>query len=474
MRATLAKRKQTPRFLSAEISQQVEFFKKDIILSFETETLFHAKSQPNTIQRPSILQKSYTNTYSDKHPTHCFEDADVLGVFNRTQTISARNIDVFAVNRDHNKAYFLFLKPKAKKVDKGIRIWLLSGQNGYVLFNPSESTLQFITSAVITRKSKELSILFNGSESNYSIKSFYPSDKKSDAINNFLDYIFDRNDQESFMMFIRSIQAFGTTPPICHYTLPFLRSVIENPQFLFLISMSSISRKQTDSNPQFLPSYIRICGHNLCTVTELMTYTYFNELKNDSSGICRSNSFMTSLLSWQIRHDVVYQEFLTSIDTSSDLILSFFECFESLKPLSPLSMYFLHVLFTKAQQMFTDPMAPYISISAILFLRVMIPHVMNNAKSSDVKALQFLINFDQTKDCVNSSYFERLKVAIYNKHYDLMPENLELIKAGFATSDDITEIIKMVESQASLLASTFQKYDFVSLIEQFQKDNSAK
>ncbi|KAH0788082.1 hypothetical protein GPJ56_007913 [Histomonas meleagridis] len=436
--------KQQGRIILSKIEEELPLFEPYYILSFEEEKIFYFQRKPHPNAQKSILYKKEKppRNYEKFHPSYSVANNSLMKIFRTSRIKNIKDIDFFDLPSEHCSSYYLLLRPKGT-FSSSKNVWFIHTQNGATFYYVEEDTVDIIpdlTSIVISGKTLT-AIQSDDEKKQFDIRHFTQA---RDLLNQTKSI-----KQSSFHLYALSILVYNTMP-LSRQTRSFMRSIVENPQYLYLLSQIQYAREDYDSS-NYCFAWIGACGFYLRTLLPLLLFINFSELSTPSL-VLRSNSFLTYLLTTVIKTDPSFQLFLDAMcNLPNDSVVEYFADEFSKIEFQPLSRFILHCIYTEALRRFPNTGAEYFAVSGVIFLRLMSPRMFEATQNKAVMSqISHAFNFEQSED---DEIRQKLKKLI--DQYAQFPEDLTLTSSSCITEDQIALLIKRPEKR---------KEEFVQLI----------
>lgn len=409
------------------LQNQIQNFRTFYILSHEKDKIFKFQNESKTNFCRSILQKESTNQYQNMHPSYSITNYDLKDIFKTQRVRNIKDISIFDFNFDNNFYLFLLLKPKGFSQSK--YAWLLYTKNGATIYYADEDTSEIIPDlSMISISGKSLIVPGEEEKKVFRICKFSGTREIAGKIK-------DPN-QKFYDLYGRAIQILKVTPPLKLKTKSFLRSIANDPRYLFLLSQIPYSRE--DSESQTFPfAWINACGFSLRTLLPLIIYLNFKELSSFSL-ILRSNSFITYILTTIVRKDSGFESFIEGMtNIPKENPCEYFVNEFAKAKFSPLCQFLFYCIYSEAKRAFPGKGTEYFAISGLLFLRLMTPTLY--AKSIDkaiISEIHHVFNFEKADTPISF----RLKQLI--DKYSSFPDECNISLASSLSDEYIDLLIK--------------------------------
>ena len=439
--------------LSKQISEDLKFFKISPIFSFEKEKIFSINS--STIKREELIHNGNSTKYQDRKPHFCASNPSISNLFRGTFPVEFSTIRIFDIPTEANRSFFIGIK-----IGKSTG-WFIHSLNYNIIFNESNNTETPLASEVIIDSANGKYLKISDHPTNYPLL-FADDDKQTKKL--VLKFIEDINKNKraaSYEILALSTLLFKSFPTINLSTLIYYRSVVENPQFLYLLSQLSNSVKYTAED---FHSWIEAAGHYIKTIFPMIVYHYFEKSKK-ISNVFIEDCFVSKIILCVLNDD---EKLATNLDNFSNSFSSFATILSKMSTfkLTPLSQFFISTLLQEATRFFSDVDAQYICFGRLLNLLIV---NLNDKKSNKIHTEYFerftnLCNFsDQVpKDIISN--FRRIikqitdfKDPLYIKPSALtsLPSVSSLIYKAFANPNEFYQLVRSL--------------DFANLLEQYRE-----
>ena len=426
------------------LRNQMQDFKLFYILSHEKEQIFRFQNSLKTKSNGSILQKEEINMYQNMHPMYSVTNDMLKKIFKTTRVRNLKDISVFDLLYDTYLSFFLLLKPKGFSQSKSA--WLLYTKNGATVYYVEEDYSETIPDlSLISISGKSLIIQGDDEKKVFNIKKFSSA---RELIGKMKD-----SSQISYYMYGLSIQAFKSTPPLKLKTRSFLRSIAEDPKYLFFLSQLPYSRE--DSESQLFPfAWVQACGFSIRSLLPLIIYLNFKELSSFSL-VLRSNSFLTYLLTTIIKKDSGFESFMEAMSNVANdpSPCNYFVSEFAKTKFSPLCRFLFYCVYSEAKRIFPGKDAQYFAISGLLFLRLMTPKLYEkNIDKATISEIHHVFNFEKAETPISL----RLKQLI--DEFSKFPDDCDITLASSLSEEYIELLIKKPVSKIdSFIELAWQK-----------------
>lgn len=444
------------------ISKNLHFFKQGYIFSFEKDKLLQPKnSQP---ERPSIFSNNTDHKYDGQHPTLCeSKNYSISDLFRKKKTIDVMKINMFDVPIDVDRSFFISFSYEK--------------QNGWFIRSKTESFLFFEETRAIEVLSNNLKITlledkylkFNNQNALYQLKIYqtnsYQSIKKTkpdlQSICDFINRVLTSKKCFSYEYFLLSFKECGSYPSITIETLRFYHQIVEDPQFLYIIS--EMACLKNESSTDFI-AWTEASGHFFKMLFQIISFEYFQSLRSPSD-IFKSNSYLSYLTTTLFRMDSKFYKFCDIFNPPTENPIEYFlETFSEFQ-FDTFSTFILKTLFEEANRSFPNTDACYNALGNILFVRVLSTIVLQRDENLKHQMKQIFMIF---KFETNDQHVIRLKEILKNKANSKINE-LYIKRSGFTPLSHVQSLIKRILNNSDNFFDVIHKVNFGALLNNYKK-----
>ncbi|OHT07715.1 hypothetical protein TRFO_23984 [Tritrichomonas foetus] len=464
--------------LSRQISIDLQFFKASPLLSFEKDKVL--QTFPMKKGRESLFTGGDSSKYLDRHPQLCAPDPSTQNVFRGTIPITFDSIKLFDVPTESNQSFFIEIQVSKSPLING---WFLISDDYKVFFNESDNSAEPLPKGETISITDRRYLKVGGLDkkfffcSNNSNKSESKGKKLNQDIINLFEKYAGKKRCLSYEFLAKSILISGKYPTLCSSTLSFYRTIVENPQFLFIYSLTSPAKQnqnneddenefkiQNDFIADDFHSWIEAAGHYLKTMFPVMAFQYFSSLKRLSYAFRDDKDhFLTQLVLCVLQDD---QNVIKKLDNFTSFLDTYEMILNQISELefSPLSQFLLSTLLVEAKRAHPESRSHYIvfgRIFKLLLSRIIDENVIHIEKLDRVAQL---CNFtDQVPQNISESFIQIIDEITEFKG------KLYLKKSAFTSFTSVSAIIRRVFNNPEQFLDIIQSFDFAQLLEQYRQ-----
>ncbi|OHT14538.1 hypothetical protein TRFO_15076 [Tritrichomonas foetus] len=298
-----------------------------------------------------------------------------------------------------------------------------------------------------------------------------PQSNAQDNIKNNISLNYDMNfkNKRSYEKLLACYTTFNVLPPFNIYTLPFFRMIVEDPQFLFLISQMKYDK---DTPHSFYQTWALAAGMNIKLLLPILVYMNFKNNRQQTT-LLRGNNFLASLLTALLFLDSSLIEFSHNMSTikkpSEEDMLSLFEKVN----FNGFSRYILSVIYAEAKRVFPlSKAAGYYAISGIIFLRIMAKLMSVNVNLQEISKLMKFFNLTDKNQggsevAEENPHQVRFKKLIYEKIQ--MPKKYVFPVGARLNMAEIEVLIQRSFDEKQDFAVQVMKSEFPSIVAEYKE-----
>ena len=389
-----------PRVKGAdEVESGVEFFRNNPLLAFENESDTFKRPEDIGYHRESLLLHEGSRRYDGRHPAPAPMTEPISKLFPMLRPRDIRLVEPLRTPIEADDSFFVRMKTKRNKTT-----WFLHTRDLNLIWPVGDrATLITEPNLVVERQH-----LYWGSGNRGKIVTRDDTDSipVQQAVG-FITAMIGGHKLKPFEALGMCKRLFGEMPPVDPESLRFYQRIVGNPEFLF--AFVGLKRRKI-SDQKIYDAWIDTVGHHLKTLFPLIIRRYLATV-SDKMMLFRGNTFETFLVTSYIYRDAGFMGFVERFSPPrADPVGYFLKEFESVR-LSPLTKWILQVIIMETKRVFDEIDAPYYSISAILFLRVLAAMVLERHVDS-TGAMKQIANVFSLSPAGEKSDIEKYKQLI--------------------------------------------------------------
>ena len=404
-----------------KIISQSEFFENGVVLSSEKNQIFKSNCE---LKHSSGFDHNISIHNSNLHPQFDPIILDPTKEFFNGQIVKTNRIDFNELKDSDVKFHIGLVKPS--NASKGKRLWILAGNNIFVLFDSKGGEYKYFNANSANSRNRNFTIRENESIHKYTIKT---NDKKNMKETTFFySDVYSGKKSQSYEWFFKSICVTGGAPPVIKETLGFYRSIFVNMQFLTIFA--SICNKNT-TTVDAIDAWIA-CAHDyLPSILPILIQNFIRTYQNISEEDFFNNCFAAKAVIRLLCYDPEITKHTAGTSTLNDILVTFEK-----RKVNSLSKY---VVFILLNEFYRKNKSMENLVNVMYYLLVNIINRSSDAYSKD--RIQKVVN-----------------------KYSVFPSEYKLHHETVATFRHISVLVEYIVLERENFLRIAREYDFSSFV----------
>ena len=404
-----------------KIISQSEFFENGVVLESEKKQIFKSNYE---LKHSSAFDQNDSIHNQNLHPQFDPVILDPIKEFFGGKPITVNRFDFTELKSSNVKYHIGLLKPS--NTSKGKRLWMLAGDNIFVMFDSKGSNYQYFNANSANSRGRNFTIRDNDSIHKFTIKSTDEKDIKETSL--FYNDVYSGKKSQSYEWFFKSISVTCGAPPVSKQSLGFYRSLFVNMQFLFIFA--SVCNQNT-TNVDVVDAWIA-CAHDYLPTIIPSLIQYFIRTNPDVSEENFYNKcFVSKAILRLLSYDPEISKHTAGTATLNDILATFEK-----RRVNTLSKYVIFILLNE-------------------FYR------KNKSQENLVNIMYYLLVniINRSSDAYSKERIQKL----VNK-YSAYPTEFKLKRETVVTFRHITVLVDCIVLEKEKLLKMAREFDFPSLV----------